>query len=444
MLSFRAANSSRDVVVTGLGMVTPLGCSADETWQRLVSGERAGQLLTAEQIDHFSQLSAISGLRLHGAPVNHAEVARRLTQSSIPALVNSDFRSIYVSEPLVAMSLLALHEALTQARLHPNQAPAHRTSVAFGSSKGGLRAAEKLTAARFQTSCADTNKESAERETDYLAKLWEHAFPTDSGTRAIAGIMNARAGISCPVAACATGLISILQGAAMIHSGQSDVCIVGSADAGLRASVLSSFHRLRVTSRHQDAASACRPFDESRDGFLVGEGAAVFVLESRQHAEARGINPLAQVLAGGWLCDPAGMTQIDSSGTIVAELLKRIVIGDAARPDIISLHGTGTESNDLAESRGVEKHFGEMPPLCFGIKGAIGHLLGAAGSVESAVSILSLQHRLVPGTTNLMNQDPRCRIPLSPFLQKMAGLNRAAKLSLGFGGHVACGIFESA
>ena len=98
MLSFRAANSSRDVVVTGLGMVTPLGCSADETWQRLVSGERAGQLLTAEQIDHSSQLSAISGLCLHGAPVNHAEVARRLTQSSIPALVSSDFRSIYVSE----------------------------------------------------------------------------------------------------------------------------------------------------------------------------------------------------------------------------------------------------------------------------------------------------------------------------------------------------------
>ena len=158
--------------------------------------------------------------------------------------------------------------------------------------------------------------------------------------------------------------------------------------------------------------------------------------------EIPGLAP--ELLAGGWLCDPAGMTQIDSSGTIVAELLKRIVIGDAARPDIISLHGTGTESNDLAESRGVEKHFGEMPPLCFGIKGAIGHLLGAAGSVESAVSILSLQHRIVPGTTNLMNQDPRCRIPLSPFLQKMAGLNRVAKLSLGFGGHVACGIFESA
>ena len=444
MLSFRAANSCRDVVVTGLGMVTPLGISADETWSRLISGAQAGQLLSAEHIDHYSQLSAVSGLRLNGAPVNHTEVAHRLTESTILRNVRPELRFVYATEPLVAMSLVALQEALNQARLSLHQSPSHRTAVAFGSSKGGLRAAEQLTAACANTVRGISAGLTADTPDDRLAHLWSHAFPTDSATRAIAGVMNARAGISCPVAACATGLISILQGAAMIHSGQCDVCIVGSADAGLRASVLSSFHRLRVTSRHQNPATACRPFDVSRDGFLVGEGAAVFILESRQHADARRIKPLVQVLAGGWLCDPTGMTQIDASGTVVAELLARTVLGTALQPDFISLHGTGTESNDLAESRGVEKCFGDKAPLCFGVKGATGHLLGAAGSVESAITILALQNRTVPGTTNLQNQDPRCRISVNTLAQLYPTATRAAKLSLGFGGHVACGIFESA
>jgi 3-oxoacyl-[acyl-carrier-protein] synthase II len=446
VLSFRDANSSRDVVVTGLGMVTPLGCSAGETWSRLVSAEQGGQLLTAAHIDHFSQLSAIAGLRVNGAPVDHTEVARRLTESAILRHVSSELQSVYATEPLVATSLLALHEALTQAGLHPDQLSARQTAVAFGSSKGGLRAAEQLTEAKSASSRmhASTNETNASSSNDRLAYLWSHAFPPDSATRAIAGIMNARAGINCPVAACATGLISILQGAAMIHSGQCDVCIAGSADAGLRASVLSSFHRLRVTSRHENPKTACRPFDESRDGFLVGEGAAVFVLESRQHADARKAKKLAQVLAGGWLCDPTGMTQIDASGSIVAELLGRTIVNDTLRPDFICLHGTGTESNDLAESRGVARFFGDAAPLCFGVKGATGHLLGAAGSVESAITLLALQHRTVPGTTNLKNQDARCRIPMNPLAQSAPTATRAAKLSLGFGGHVACGIFESA
>jgi 3-oxoacyl-[acyl-carrier-protein] synthase II len=220
------------------------------------------------------------------------------------------------------------------------------------------------------------------------------------------------------------------------------MCIVGSADAGLRASVMSSFHRLRVTSRLPNATTACRPFDVDRDGFVIGEGAATIILESRAHAEARGAEPLAQVVSGGWLSDPTGMTQIDSSGAIVEELLRRSVPSGHV-PNMISLHGTGTETNDLAESRGVHAVFGPRP-VSFGVKGAIGHLLGAAGSVETALTIHALTKQLIPGTRNLMSLDPKCRLNMTSGSQHAPTMKSAMKLSLGFGGHVACGTFRVA
>ena len=230
----------------------------------------------------------------------------------------------------------------------------------------------------------------------------------------------------------------------MIHRGECDVCIAGSADAGLRSSVLASFHRLRVTSRHTDAASACRPFDETRDGFLVGEGAGVMILESRTHAQSRQANSIARVVAGGWLNDPTGMTQIDECGTVVNEILKRTLVSKGRCPDILSVHGTGTESNDLAEARGIQSAFASAKkmPECFGVKGAMGHLLGAAGSVETVLTLLALHLQQIPGTANLRKIDDRCRIPLNSHGRTMPQIQQAAKLSLGFGGHVACGVFE--
>ena len=166
------------------------------------------------------------------------------------------------------------------------------------------------------------------------------------------------------------------------------------------------------------------------------------ILESRRHAEGRGATPLAKVTGGGWLNDPTGLTQINTSGSVVTELLRRVITDEAMRPKAICLHGTGTESNDLAEARGVCSFFGQSPPPCFGVKGALGHLLGAAGSVETALTILSLHDQQIPGTTNLQSPDARCPVPLKSRPEATSSLRKIAKLSLGFGGHVACGIFE--
>ncbi len=426
-------------------MVTPLGSTAAETWQRLLSGERGCRRLQSDEVDRFDQLQQVPGLRLFGAPASgrrqstdHATEGS--SEDSRPAIASKqsagiidwpdhipeNVRQVWLDEPLIAYSLLSLSEAMQHAKLSRQQLSESPVAVVFGSSKGGLRTAESL----VQPSNDDASR---------WLQQFAHAFTSDCPTRAVAAITSARLGARCPVAACATGLVSLLQGAALISSGECEVCITGSADAALRASVMSSFHRLRVTSRHDEAETACRPFDQHRDGFVIGEGAATIILESRAHAEARGAKILARVVSGGWLSDPTGMTQIDDSGTIVRELLSRSVPSNVS-PDIISLHGTGTEANDLAEARGVHSVFG-LRPRSFGVKGAIGHLLGAAGSVETAITILALRDRIVPGTTNLSAADPECRLNLSPTAVPLPGLASALKLSLGFGGHVACGLF---
>ena len=456
VFEFSNQNRNEDVLVTGLGLVTPLGCSANATWEALIAGHRAGRSLTRDDIDHFDQLSAMDGLALQGAVVNYAAVTTRLKCSPLLQTVPPSVSGAWRSEPMVAMSLVALQEAMSHAGLRCSDLKPERTAVVFGSSKGGLRSSERLAEAlaarqslKLQTAAVGTGDDADERfsQTAFQCQndsvdLWNCAVQPDSATRAITALTGATVASSCPVAACATGLIAFLQGAAMIHRGECDVCIVGSADAGLRSSVLASFHRLRVTSRNRDAAAACRPFDKCRDGFVVGEGAGVAVLESRAHATARHAKSIARIVAGGWLNDPTGMTQVDESGAAVSEVLKRTLTLRGRCPDILSLHGTGTESNDLAEARGIQMAFGAKMPRCFGMKGAIGHLLGAAGSVETVLTLLALLHQQVPGTTNLTSVDERCRIPLQPQTHSMPQLQQAAKLSLGFGGHIACGLFE--
>lgn len=455
MFEFSNQNRNKDVLVTGLGLVTPLGCSANATWNAVLAGHRAGRSLTRDDIDHFDQLSAMEGLALQGAAVDFATVAMRLECSQLLETVPANASGAWRSEPMVAMSLVALAEAMSHAGLRCSDLKPERTAVVFGSSKGGLRSTERLAEAlaarhtlKLQMATVGTGDDAEERFSQPAiqlqndsADLWNCGVQPDSATRAITALTGATVASSCPVAACATGLIAFLQGAAMIHRGECDVCIVGSADAGLRSSVLASFHRLRVTSRNRDAAAACRPFDKSRDGFVVGEGAGLAVLESRAHATARHAKALARIVAGGWLNDPTGMTQVDESGAVVSEVLKRTLNLRGRSPDILSLHGTGTESNDLAEARGIQMAFGANVPQCFGMKGSIGHLLGAAGSVETVLTLLALNHQQIPGTTNLTTVDERCRIPLQPHARKMPYMQKAAKLSLGFGGHVACGVF---
>lgn len=450
VISFSSgADDPRSVVITGIGLVTPLGTDCSSSWMALKAGRRAVRELVPDEIDYRDELSKLSHLKLYGAPADHVQVLQKFDAICWPAHIPGDVVRAWRSEPVIAMSLVALSEAMHQSRLglgeslSPGQRKP-RIGCLFGASKGGLRSFERLVGAMLPGSTGRLALSD-----DEFAAGWNWA-QTDGATRALSMAMGVDAVMSCPVAACATGLVSLLQAGLAIRSGQCDLCIAGSSDAALRATVLSSFHRLRVLSRHAEAASACRPFDETRDGFAIGEGAGVFVLETRESAEQRGVRPLARLVAGRWVSDPTGMTQIDASGSVVSRLIEATLrtAGDSIRIGYANLHGTGTETNDLAEARGLtsamqraESQLSEFH--CSGFKGQIGHLLGGASSVECGLSLLAMRDRTLPATINLEQLDPRIEIPLLKSSQQLSRHTAMLKLALGFGGHVACGVFDT-
>lgn len=420
-----------DVLVTGIGLVTPLGLSRQETWENLLAGKRAGRTLETADIGHFEQLASLIKREPIAAPVLHEDVhkslqfAERIFKS---AALSQEFAQSWGMDCLNNMVAFCLDDALGDSGLELPQLAHDRTGCVIGTSKPSLRSMEI-----WRRQSWDVGSEYCKPD-----QPWTSGFMPDSPLRTIQHLTGAKGPGSCPVAACATGLFSVIEGAALIASGQCDVCIVGSADASVRASVLAAFHRLGVTSKHDDPQSACRPFDVDRDGFVIGEGAGLAILESRAHAEARQANFYCQLADGISLTDPTGMTQIDSTGGTVSALLQRL---QCDRPDFISVHGTGTESNDQAEARGISTTYsantnGCLP--CFGIKGALGHMLGAAASVEFGLTCLSMKHSQIPPTANFQNADAACPIllPSSTSGTRLKKAESAIKLSLGFGGHV--------
>ena len=423
--SLSEINSDRDVMITGIGMVTPLAIGREQTWTQLICGASVCRDLTKRDIDHFDQLTDLLKRVPRGATVDHQAVAEFVADSWLfeRRVEQQAFFSTFGCDCLNNLVAASLVDAMTDAGLNVPDVAGPRTGCVIGSSKASLRSMELE-----HVGLRGTLHQNDSRP----GNLWHNGFMPDAPLLAVRQLTNASGPSSCPVAACATGLISVIEAAQLINSDLCDVCIAGSADASLRASVLAAFHRLGVTSRHRNTASACRPFDVSRDGFIIGEGAAIIILESRAHAERRRAECYAKLTSGHWLTDSTGMTQVQSDGGVVAELLKRMNI---TSPDIVSFHGTATETNDQAEAQGLASVFGTSP-TGFGVKGAIGHLLGAAGSVELGLALLALHHRTVPGTANFNHTDLSCPANVANSRRSLSNAKTALKLSLGFGGHV--------
>ena len=237
-----------------------------------------------------------------------------------------------------------------------------------------------------------------------------------------------------PVAACATGVVAVIRGVELIRHGACDRVICGAADASLHPLILASFARLGVLADPGDDPSDCvRPFDRTRDGFAIGEGAAAFVLE---RADLAAPGTTYATITGSSIASAAvKLTDVDASGEPVRRVLHDCTGGRS--PDLIGLHGTATRPNDPAEAAGVRDAFPDGASLpAFASKGATGHLLGAAGAVELAFTLLALRDGVVPPTRNLREQDPACDLNLAP-IARPAVLETAAKVSLGFGGTVA-------
>jgi 3-oxoacyl-[acyl-carrier-protein] synthase II len=260
--------------------------------------------------------------------------------------------------------------------------------------------------------------------------------------RAIArefGMAGPRLGVS---VACATGLHAVIRGAQMVADGESDIVLAGATDASIHPLFLAALDRMRVLARNSgNPRTACRPFDTQRTGFAMGEGAAVLVLESPQSAAARRQAVRASLVGWALGSDPSGLSSITPSGEPLAATVRRAITAARLQPhqiDYISAHGTGTPANDVAESRAVRAALGPAAEhvSLTAMKGTMGHLMGAAGAAEAAVSVMVLDQQIVPPTVNLENPDAACTLDYTPGRARKRRIEYGMCLSLGFGGQI--------
>lgn len=411
------SSESDPIVVTGIGLWTPLAATREASWDALLTGRSALRWLDAAR--DFPEWGSAAQGQWAGAPA--AERPRRAVAAT--------------------MAVAVVEEALRHAQFDPSslaKPERRRIGCVFGASKGSF---DSL-APGFASSDDGTNTPEE--------SLWSLApsAPLD----AIVQRLHLGGPATCPVAACATGSLAILMGAQWIEQGRCDTVIVGSADAALHPGLLASYRRMGVTARiANDPSTAVRPFDRDRSGFLVGEGAAALILERRSAARSRGATPLAAWGGGILLSDTAGMLSLEATGHTVRDAIARLPRGgseavetgrEETAVDLVSLHGTATRENDSSEGRGLRAALGDWASpkstgaSGFSLKGAIGHLLGGAGSVETAAAILALRDQIVPPTANLDAWDPDCGFANLSQQALRRPLRSALKLSLGFGGHV--------
>jgi 3-oxoacyl-(acyl-carrier-protein) synthase len=245
----------------------------------------------------------------------------------------------------------------------------------------------------------------------------------------------------CHSTACASGLIEVLSAVRAIEDHQCDIALAGSSE-GIHPLFAAGFRAMRVLAEHDDPQQACRPFDRHRSGFVMGEGAAMFVLERLSHAEARGAHIYAELLGGRMLAEAHHVTDLDGESDALTRLLSDTMHRSQLSPaDIhyISAHGTGTQQNDVAEVRAIRQSMGRAADgLCLSsAKSMLGHLVNAAGSVELAITALALRDGFAPPTINLTDPDPACDLDCIPLAGRTGKFETALKISVAFGGHLA-------
>jgi 3-oxoacyl-(acyl-carrier-protein) synthase len=241
--------------------------------------------------------------------------------------------------------------------------------------------------------------------------------------------------------ACASGTIAILKAIRVIQDGQCDIALAGSSEA-VHPLFAAGFYNMRVLAEHDDPAQACRPFDRNRNGFVMGEGAGMLVLERLDHAMHRGAAIYAEAIGGRLLTDARHMTNLDANSDAIVELISGTLRTAGVTPcDVtyVNAHGTGTQQNDLLESRGIRTAFGRAADsVCVSSnKSMFGHLVNASGSVELAITALALRDGFVPPTLNLTDPDPECDLDCIPLVGRDRPIEHALKLSIAFGGHLA-------
>ncbi|MGD0554591.1 MAG: beta-ketoacyl-[acyl-carrier-protein] synthase II [Streptosporangiaceae bacterium] len=403
------SNSDQAVVVTGLGATTPLGGDVASTWSAMLAGTSGVQRLTHDWVEELPVKIAAP------AAVDPAEIVGRVQSRRM--------------DRCEQFALVAAREAWADAG-EPAVDP-WRFGVTVTSGIGGI--GSTLTA-------YDALREKGwTRISPYTVPM----LMPNGAAGWISMEFGARAGASAMVSACASGSDSIGYGIDMIRSGRADVVLAGGAEAAIMALNLGAFAAMRAMStRNDEPTRASRPFDKGRDGFVLGEGAAVLVLESRAHAQARGARIYAEAAGAGYSSDAYHIAHGAPDGSGIARAISNALSDASVAPEQVvhvNAHATSTPEGDPLEGRAIVDAFGSASPVVSATKSMTGHLLGGAGAVESVAAILALRDRTAPPTINVDDLDDEVKFdlattqrPLTPRDDRpMAVLNDA----FGFGGH---------
>jgi 3-oxoacyl-[acyl-carrier-protein] synthase II len=405
------------VVVTGMGILSPVGNSLDEAWQNAANGVSG-----AEHIQEFADL----GLKVTiGATVKNFDAEAFLGRR--------DFRR---TDPVTHMALYTCDQALKDSGLTINGHNSDRIGAVIGTGIGGIQ------------SLLDGLMLYLEKGHASVSPLLLPMMLPDSPAGKVAiqfGLRGPNMAIS---TACATGNNSIGEAYEIIRRGDADGMVTGSAEAALIGITVASLSNMQAISRrNEDPKGASRPFSGDRDGFVVGEGAAMLVLEDLEHAKARGARIYAEITGYGSTCDAFHVTAPLENGE-GAQQAMRLALQDAGLGlddiDYINAHGTSTPLNDVSETRAIKGVFGEQAykiPIS-STKSVTGHLMGSAGSVEAVFSIKAITEQFVPPTINLNSPDPECDLNYTPNVGVPAQIDHVMSNSFGFGGHNAVLIFS--
>jgi 3-oxoacyl-[acyl-carrier-protein] synthase II len=408
---------TREVVVTGMGMTTPVGSNVESNWSAILGGQSGIGLIPADWI--ADQPAKIAGIMTTDpADMLDRVEARRMDRSQQAALV-------------------AAREAWAQAG-SPEVAP-ERLGAVIGTGIGGV------------TSLLGAYDILLERGPSRISPhMVTMIMP--NGPAAIIGLeVGARAGVHAPVSACASGAEAISYAARMIQTGRADVVIAGGTEAAIHPITMAGFAAMRALStRNDDPTAASRPYDIDRDGFVMGEGAGVIVLESAEFAQARGATVIGRYGGAGLTSDGHHIAQPDPDGAGAARAIaEALADADLTTSDIahVNAHATSTPQGDIAEAVAIRRALGSDTDSIYvaGTKSMTGHLLGGAGAIESIYTILALRDRKAPPTINLTNLDPEVNLNVSGsgITELPAGDIAAINNSFGFGGHDVAVIFRS-
>ena len=400
----------RRVVITGLGAVTPVGNDAPATWRALLAGTSG--IGTITRFDPSALPIRIAGEVKHFAldPELDAREARR--------------QSIYTRYALNAVA-----EAVRAARLDMAQEDPEQVGVIYGSGAAGLDLI-------FENH--DVMRERGPRR---VAPTMIANMLADSASGAIAILLGAQGPNMAITAACSTGGHNVGEAFETIRRGDAEVIVAGSSEAPIHPTIMASFSTMRgLAGDNEHPELACKPFDARRDGFVLSEGAAALILESLDHALARGAPIVAEIVGYGNSADARDMIAADETGAGAARAMRMALRKSGLAPeavDYINAHGTGTPLNDASETQAIKTVFGAHARrlAISSTKSMLGHMMGAAGSVEALICALAVHDGRIPPTINLEQPDPACDLDYVPNTAREARVDVALSNSIGLGGH---------